>query len=132
MRTVKPIAILLILSMLAACGSGPRPQIDGRFSDAESEIQTSEAEIADGSGGGVSEQSDPAAAYDLTDAEYYDAYGYEREAYLDQYHDEPSYGAQRAAEAALLVTGSAFLCTFVVVVLNGFCNFGVGFGYRYY
>jgi hypothetical protein len=50
----------------------------------------------------------------------------------DHVHEEPSPEAQRVAEAALIITGSVFLCTFVVVVLDGACEFGAGFGYQYY
>ena len=49
----------------------------------------------------------------------------------DHRHREPSPEAQQTAEAMLLLTASAFVCTFVVVVLDGACAFGAHAGYYY-
>lgn len=45
---------------------------------------------------------------------------------------EPSPGAQYAAEVDLLITAQIFVCSFVVVILDGHCEFYASTGYHYY
>ena len=129
MTGAKAMALLLIMSMLSACSGGARPQIDERFGRTENQApetysETVEANVAKADiDQGLPVRENAARADDRHRDERYDDY---------HHHHEPSPEAQHAAEAALILTGSAFLCTFVVVVLNGSCHFGVGFGYHYY
>ena len=122
MNSARALALLLIMSMLTACGSGPRPQIDERFGLSRNELPHSEQQEA------VSEET---AAANADQDDEIDPYGPD---FVDHHHHhhEPSPGARHAAEAALIATGSIFLCSFVVVVLDGSCHFGLGFGYHYY
>lgn len=139
--------------MLSACGAGPRPQIESRLAQIESripraDIETRERDVQDfeprdNASKTRNRDANPRDLLDVepneapAEAEYYD----ERNTYYDDlhpnyyddgpYYDEPSPRAQRAAESALLLTGAVFLCSFVVVILDGACNFGAGFGYYY-
>jgi hypothetical protein len=105
------LAGLLITALLSACG-GRRAPIEERFGAPAQDSTGSHADVVP-----AAHRGDPPR--------------YPRERDFDDY-DEPSPEAQRIAEAALILTGSAFLCTFVVVVLDGACEFGAGFGYHYY
>lgn len=142
-RCTRSVAVLLVMSMLSACGGGPRPQIENRLAQIESRIDR-RIERRDIETRGRDMQAyetrernaDPrdllAIEKNAAPEEYYD----EGDDYYDDlppsyYYDEPSPRAQRAAESALLLTGAVFLCSFVVVVLDGACNFGAGFGYYY-
>ena len=47
-------------------------------------------------------------------------------------HQEPSPAERYAAEVAFLITAQLFVCSFVVVVLDGHCSFYTSTGYPYY
>lgn len=47
------------------------------------------------------------------------------------YHDEPSPEEMYAAEIALLLTAQIFVCSFVVVVLDGHCELYASTGFYY-
>ncbi|MEM8951081.1 MAG: hypothetical protein AAGA21_14780 [Pseudomonadota bacterium] len=55
---------------------------------------------------------------------------YDRERHA-HYHEEPSPEEKAFAEGVLLMTGAVFVCTFVVVVLDGACSIGAHAGYYY-
>ena len=129
MLVAKPfLAFLLIMSMLAACAGPSRhdhyvannPSVGGPPESYADKVDTyhgdeHDPETTASEGGG----------YRGHDGRY-------AQDYRAHYHEEPHPQDQAVAEAALIVTASAFVCTFVVVVLDGACNFGVGFGYHYY
>ncbi|NJO38863.1 MAG: hypothetical protein HC871_16215 [Rhizobiales bacterium] len=129
--------MLLTMSMLSACGGGPRPQIEHRLGERgttppESHAPESYAEAVEAMTVEATHQDALSARLDAVPAAHRGdprRHPRDRHAHL---HEEPGPETQRIAEAALILTGSVFLCTFVVVVLDGACEFGVGFGYHYY
>ncbi len=111
--------------MLSACAKAPGEAIVAG-SDAPSQIAPrTYAEAVDARVASVADQD----RNGISDAKPYQRHRYHDDPHL---YSEPSPEAQHAAEVALLLTGSVFLCTFVVVVLDGACNFGASFGYHYY
>ncbi len=124
---------MLVMSILSACAGQTQPQIERRLSDSQQHSVESYAEAVDSMTAGNRYQELSSIQQNLVPAVHRES-GRDRPPEDDDtYHyEEPSPQAQRAAEAALIVTGSLFLCTFVVVVLDGSCEFGVGFGYHYY
>ncbi len=135
MRGQRALAVMLMMSILSACAGKTQPHIERRLADNQQAGPKSYAEAVEGMTAGANDQELASASVrqDLVPAVHDQS---ARQRYLDDhrhyYHEEPSPQAQRAAEAALILTGSVFLCTFVVVVLDGACEFGVGFGYHYY
>ncbi|MEZ5931673.1 MAG: hypothetical protein R3F54_06955 [Alphaproteobacteria bacterium] len=121
------------MAMLSAC-SGPRPQIERRLGDRQSALPESHGENLEAvtADAGAAHQEETSARLDaVPPAHRGDERRYPRQRDFHEY-EEPSPEARRMAEAALILTGSALICTFVVVVLDGACEFGVGFGYHYY
>lgn len=131
MKGKRALAVLLTLSMLSACGGGARPQIEERFSETTPEAPASEAAATEAAAAEDRSPDDLSGGLNAVPAAHR---GDERRYphHHDDVYEEPSPEAQRVAEAALILTGAAFVCTFVVVVLDGACEFGAGFGYHYY
>lgn len=138
MRGVKPLAGVLIASMLlTACAGSRTPDIaegvgdPGAGDKVRYEAAASHADGADGETPDLKDPNDPETylvdKQRLTAAHHNDAYGHPQA----HYHEEPTPEQQAVAETVLLLTASAFLCTFVVVVLDGACNFGAHAGYYY-
>ncbi|MGI9489567.1 MAG: hypothetical protein ACR2RF_27495 [Geminicoccaceae bacterium] len=129
----KPLAVLLILSMLSACAGRHAPDgVQTGEGEPGRTAPTNYAEAVETRTSGIEEPNDPLLERDALAAAYRSDerrhHGHDRYAH---YHDEPSPQNKAVAEGFLLLTGAAFLCTFVVVVLNGACNFGVRAGYYY-
>ena len=125
---------MLVMSVLAACTGKTQPQIERRFADDGNGPLASYEDAVDRLAGGENHRELASAQQDLVPAVHRES-GQSHHPEDDEHfyeHEEPSPEAQRAAEAALIITSSVFLCTFVVVVLDGACDFGVGFGYHYY
>jgi hypothetical protein len=134
MKGKRALAAMLIMSILSACAGGTQPHIERRLAENKHEGLTSYEEAVESLTAEESSQDVVSARQELVPAVHRDS---ERQRPPEDggyvYDDEePSPQAQRAAEAALILTGSVFLCTFVVVVLDGACSFGFGFGYHYY
>lgn len=131
MRGARPLAVLLILSMLSACA--------GRQTSAPDLENAGELPGAHNPFPDYVDESDLDTAYldQLRDKRELAStrHGGDRRGYDEQqtahFHEEPTPGEKAFAETALLITGSVFLCTFVVVVLNGACEFGAHAGYYY-
>ena len=130
MRAARPLAVVLILSMLSACAgrANHRQAADASIEPApESYAEAVEAitDIED-------ERRVAEAGRNVVPVAHRG--GPYRRGHRDRHHHphrEPSPEAQAAAEATLILMGSAFLCTFVVVVLDGGCSFGAHAGYYY-
>jgi len=129
MRAAKPtIAALLILSILSACAGPSRHDHYAANNPPAGDAAQSYAEVRAAQ---AADDHDPETTVRRGSADHRDDGRYAR-GYRTHYHEEPHPQDQAVAEAALIATGSVFLCTFVVVVLDGACNFGLGFGYSYY
>ena len=129
MRATKPfLAVLLIMSMLSACAGASRHDQYAANNPPAAPPPDSYTETVDAYHG---DEHDPEAAAS-DGGGYYEDDGRYAQGYRTHYHEEPHPQDQAIAEAALIATASVFLCSFVVVVLDGACNFGVGFGYHYY
>jgi len=126
MNGAKVLAFILIMSMLTACGGGPRPQIDERFDRARQEQPEEERHETT-----YEDTVDATVAEARAEREHHEGQVRRHDDH-HHHHDEPSPETQHFAEAALITTGAIFVCSFVVVVLNGNCQFGLGFGYHYY
>ncbi|MEM7043614.1 MAG: hypothetical protein AAF543_12460 [Pseudomonadota bacterium] len=121
-------AAVLILSMLSACAGrvhhqqvadAPIKPASETYADAVETITEDENERRR-----VEAEHDVVSvAHHAGHHRHHDPRGHE--------HREPSPEAQAAAETVLILMGSAFLCTFVVVVLDGACEFGAHAGYYY-
>lgn len=129
MQGAKPLAILLILSMLSACAGRQSPDL--AYADEATSGEDALPSYVDASDVDADylrqlrEQRALAAAHR-------GGGGYERPHRQHAHqHQEPSPEAQQVAETVLLLTASAFVCTFVVVVLDGACSFGAHAGYYY-
>lgn len=124
MWAAKPfLAVLLIMSMLSACAGASRHDHYAANNPPTASPSDSYAETGD-------EHNPEEAASE--DGDYYGDDGRYAQDYRAHYHEEPHPQDQAVAEAALIATASIFVCSFVVVVLDGACNFGLGFGYHYY
>lgn len=131
MRGAKSLAGVLIASMLlSACAGSRTPNTEQSTFD-KPKYDDITSSHADGANGEVSELDGPESYLvdktTLATAQRADGY---RQAQV-HYHEEPTPEEQAIAETVLLLTASAFVCTFVVVVLDGACNFGVHAGYYY-
>lgn len=126
MIVTRALAVLLVAASLSACASSTRPDLEDAAYTPDGYVEAVDERVDGEDLASQAENVTPAAHRHHRD------YPPHRHDPRLHYHEEPSPEAQRFAEAALIVTGSAFLCTFVVVVLDGACNFGVGFGYHYY
>lgn len=127
MKGARAIAIVSTLSMLAACAAAPLPYQTDADQPSDPKARTSYAKAV---GTAVTPSDDRAIGQNVVPAAHRTA---PRRHHRDHHHHhEPSPETQRAVEAALILTGSVFLCSFVVVVLDGSCEFGVDFGYHYY
>ena len=125
-------AIVLILSMLSACAGTGAPQRG--VAGEQSSKRTAPSTYAEAVEASVTNVSDPdelllerSAVAAAHRGSWYDHARDPRH----HHHREPSPEAQHAAEVTLLLMGSVFLCSFVVVVLNGACEFGAHTGYYY-
>lgn len=128
------LAVLLVLSMVSACTSGPRSHVERRLSNTPPTTsptgKADQAAVASTEDAGVQQRLSDRQG--LVPAAHRSDRGRYGRSHRTHYHEEPSPETKALAEAALILTGSVFLCTFVVVVLDGACEFGVGFGYHYY
>ena len=127
----KPLAILLILSMLSACSSARTPE------QAINDDAPRSGEIGPTA-------HDQAIALPIAEPAERDLLMSERRAAAalvkshgaharePHHHEEPSPAERYAAEVALLITAQLFVCSFVVVVLDGHCSFYASTGYPYY
>ncbi len=121
---IKRIAwIAAMMAMLSACaqtGGGPdirgdvdhRPTVEDKAAGRETAERGDEPEEVD--------------AY-LTEAKYRDRY----DRHHRHHHPEPTPEQVYAGQMALLFSAQIFACAFVVVILDGACNFYVSTGYRY-
>jgi hypothetical protein len=133
MRAAKPLAILLILSMLSACAAGARaPGRDLQASGDEKsgDTPTTYAEAVEAGTAGVTDQDRQLLERSAAAAARHGPR--HRDTRDADYHREPSPEEKYAAEVALLLTAQIFVCSFVVVVLDGHCDFHVSAGYYYY
>jgi len=132
MRAARPLAILLILSMLSACGGARKPgrhlQLSGE--EKSGDARTSYAEAVEASETAATDRDklllERSAAAAAQHGPRY------RDARDRHYHPEPGPDERYAAEVMFLVTAQVFVCSFVVVVLDGHCDFHVSAGYHYY
>lgn len=128
MRGAKPLALILILSMLSACAGTRTPARDLAGGQGEEgrdapttyaeAVETQAADVADEDRLLLERSAAAAARHAPSRAAHY--------------HQEPSPGAQHAAEVALLITAQIFVCSFVVVILDGHCELYASTGYHYY
>ncbi|MDH3663309.1 MAG: hypothetical protein OEU92_25375 [Alphaproteobacteria bacterium] len=127
MRGAKPLAVLLILSMLSACAGARTPARDlaGGQGEKGRDAPTTYAEAVEGQAADVADQ-------DRLLLEKSAAAPRHAPSRAAHYHQEPSPGAQHAAEVALLITAQIFVCSFVVVILDGHCELYASTGYHYY
>lgn len=130
----KLLAVMLVTLILSACAGKTQPQIERRLADNSADGMTSYEDAVESLTPTHNHHGIASARQDLVPAVHRDSRKHRSPEDEEHFYDyeEPSPQAQRAAEAALILTGSVFLCTFVVVVLDGACNFGFGFGYHYY
>ena len=128
----KPLAVLLILSMLSACAGRHAPDgVQTGEGEPGRTAPTNYAEAVESQTSGIGDLEDPLLERSaLAAAHRSDKRQHGRDPYA-HYHEEPSPQNKAVAEGILLLTGAAFLCTFVVVVLDGACNFGAHVGYYY-
>ena len=119
--------------MLSACAGSPAPDplVQGTLDERDGGAPSSYAGAVDAQTAGIGdldkgllERAELAAAHRADERRY----GPDHRAH---YHEEPSPREKAVAESILLFTGAAFLCTFVVVVLDGACSFGAHAGYYY-
>ncbi len=128
MGSAKPLVVLLICSMLSACAGAARQDVvdAGRHrpDDHRQQSRTGLAETVETAAieaGSSSTHPSPTAAGRVD-------HRHRRHVHR---HAEPGPEARHAAEVALLVTAQVFVCSFVVVVLNGHCDFYVSTGHYY-
>ncbi|MGI9419532.1 MAG: hypothetical protein ACR2RA_17025 [Geminicoccaceae bacterium] len=121
-------AVLLILSMLSACAGRQAPEQDPGSAGGPSDGENAPGNYADADDMDVAYLNKLREQRALAAAHRGGRHDHRRYAH---HHSEPSPEAQQAAEAVLLLTASAFVCTFVVVVLDGSCSFGAHAGYYY-
>ncbi len=128
----KPLAVLLILSMLSACAGTHAPDGAQVGEDEPGRTApTSYAEAVEARTSGIMDQDEALLERSaLAAAHRGDGRRHGRDRYA-HYHEEPSPEQKAVAEGVLLLTGAVFLCTFVVVVLDGACAFGAHAGYYY-
>lgn len=127
----KPLAILLILSMLSACAGARAP--DSMVNDDDH-----------GSGEAGPTAYDPLVEARVAEVADSDRLLLERSAAPSRirsravharephHHEAPSPTDRYAAEVAFLITAQLFVCSFVVVILDGHCSFYASTGYPYY
>lgn len=125
-------AIVLILSMLSACAGTPASERE--VPGDQGTTRTAPSTYAEAVDASVADVSDPDELLlersAVAAAHRGSRYDHARDP-RHHHHREPSPEAQHAAEVTLLLMGSVFLCSFVVVVLNGACEFGAHTGYYY-
>jgi len=103
-------AILLMLSACAQHGPGDHPTVSHDPADERRDIERQNVDSSEASVRNVR---------------------YHREHKGHHHHHVPTAEEEYAATVALLISAQIFACAFVVVILDGHCNFIVGTGYYY-
>ena len=129
MRGARPLAVLLILSMLSACAGTTRHHAKDMAANADMASPDSHAEAVEADAVGEDDLDGLTSGHQHTSRV---DHRYRTDGVEARFHEQPTPGERAFAEAALLITGSVFLCTFVVVVLDGACDIGAHAGYYYY
>jgi hypothetical protein len=119
------------MSILSACAGKPQPHVERRFAEEPKNAPKSYAEAVEVMTVDANSLDKPTTRQELAPTVRRDLPRSHGHDHPHPRQDEPSPEAKRIAEATLILAGSAFLCTFVVVVLDGSCGIGVGFGYHY-
>lgn len=109
-RIVHLMAILLILSACAQHGRSGHPAIN--HEQAAQRIETKRENV------------DPSRT-SIREARYYHEHA------GHHHHHAPTPEEEYAAMVAMLISAQIFACAFVVIILDGHCDFHIGTGYYY-
>ena len=117
--------------MLSACGGARTPERDLQLGGDEKNVDApvSYAEAIESRAAAVADQDDHLLARSAAAAARHGPR--HRDSGDRHFHREPSPEERYAAEVMFLLTAQVFVCSFVVVVLDGHCSFHVSTGYYY-